>query len=291
MDVKEAHIMVDSYGEIVIPDYNRTVSENMIEQFMVIANETVATYMAALSAPFVYRVHEKPSEEKALAFKEFLQGLGVKERLKPEDVRPYDYQKILSDVKDLPLYPVVNRVMLRSMMKARYSPVNAGHFGLASDCYCHFTSPIRRYPALPIHRIIKDVLAGNYGEISGKYVPFVSEAAQQSSETERKAQEAERDVDDLYTVMYMSKRIGEEYDAVVSGVTSFGVFAELNSAVEGFIPIETLPKDDYAYIEERYMLKGERLSLRIGEGIRVRVVACHIATRRTEICLLGKTES
>lgn len=154
----------------------------MIEQFMVLANETVAGYMNSISAPFVYRIHEKPSEEKALGFKEFLKGLGVHEKLDPADIKPYDYRKILDSLKDAPFYPIVNRVMLRSMMKAKYSPVNSGHFGLSSQCYCHFTSPIRRYPDLCIHRIIKEVIDGKYEEACEKYSRFVAEAAARSSE-------------------------------------------------------------------------------------------------------------
>lgn len=288
LEINEKKILLGKDGRIEIPDDKRTISHEMIEQFMVLANETVATYMSNLSAPFVYRVHEKPSADKAEEFKNFLSELGVRSRINPEDVRSYDYKNILDRIKDRPIYSVVNRVMLRSMMKAKYSPVNAGHFSLASACYCHFTSPIRRYPDLCIHRIIKEILDGNYEKACEKYKDFVNEASVQSSNTERRAMEAERDVDDLYAVAYMHERIGEEYDAVLSGVTSFGLFAELPNAIEGFIPLETLPEDEYEYIEQKYMLRGRNFSFRIGEEIRVRVVSCHFDTRRTEFQWIEK---
>ena len=165
---------------------------------MVLANETVAEYMRSIEAPFVYRVHEKPSEEKARTFQAFAQTLGLTAKFHTDDVKPYEYQKILKSAEDLPVYSVLNRVMLRSMQKARYSHENLGHFGLASDCYCHFTSPIRRYPDLCIHRIIKEIINGGYPQAVERYSGFVEKAAAQSSERERRATEAEREVDDLY---------------------------------------------------------------------------------------------
>ncbi len=288
LDVKEKKIILNKDGEIEIPDYERAISHEMIEQFMVTANETVAEYAASLSLPFIYRVHEKPSTEKAGDFKTFLKTLGVNARFTSEEVKPYDYQNILNGLKGKPVYPVVNRVMLRSMMKARYSPENLGHFGLSSTCYCHFTSPIRRYPDLCIHRILKDILDGNYAFASDRYAQFVQDASIQSSETERKVQEAERSVDDLYAVTYMSSKIGEEFDAVISGVTSFGVFAELPNAIEGLIPIDTLPKDDYEYIQEKFTLKGVKNSFTIGEEIKIKVAGCNFDSMRTEFLYLNK---
>ena len=177
--------------------------------------------------------------------------------------------------------------MLRSMMKAKYSPENEGHFGLASDCYCHFTSPIRRYPDLCIHRIIKESLT-DPERTKSKYKAFVGEAAVQSSECEKNATEAERDVDALYTVAYMQDKIGEEYEAVISGVTSFGLFAELANTIEGFIPLETLPEDYYDFVEERYLLRGTKNSFRLGETIRIRVAAVDWGMRRTHFFLIKK---
>ncbi len=286
LDVKEAKILFDG-EEITIPDYKRTFSHQIIEAFMVLANETVAEYMQSIEAPFVYRVHEKPSVEKAVAFQSFAKLLGLKARFQADDVKPYDYQNLLKSAEELPSYSVLNRVMLRSMQKARYSPENAGHFGLASKCYCHFTSPIRRYPDLCIHRIIKMVINGGYGEARDLFGELVAEAAKQSSERERRATDAERDVDDLYTTMYMSERIGEEYDAVISGVTGFGLFAELPNTIEGFIPIESL-YGEFVYDEPRFRLVGKKQVYAIGESVRVKVVDVDFYRRRAEFRLLEK---
>ena len=288
LDVKEAKIMLID-DEIVIPDYKRQFSHEIIEAFMVLANETVASFMQSIEAPFVYRVHEKPSEEKAQSFRDFAQGLGLKAKFNVTDVHPYDYQNLLKSAEELPSYSVLNRVMLRSMQKARYSPENVGHFGLASDCYCHFTSPIRRYPDLCIHRIIKDVLNGKYAQACEIYGGFVEEAASKSSDRERNAAEAEREVDALYTTMYMSERLGEEFVAVVSGVTSRGIFAELPNTIEGFIPIESIP-GSYECIPERFLLKGTKESYTIGEQLLVKVIDVDFYRRRTIFQLIEKVK-
>ena len=291
LEVKETKILFDG-EEIVIPDYDekRNFSHQIIEEFMVLANETVAEYMQSIEAPFVYRIHEKPNEEKANAFRVFAQNLGLNARFKDKDVNPYDYQKLLKSAENLPVYPVLNRVMLRSMQKARYASENIGHFGLASKCYCHFTSPIRRYPDLCIHRIIKDVINGNYAGACEQYGDKVAEIALQSSERERRAAEAEREVDALYTTMYMSEKIGEEYLAVISGVTQFGLFAELPNTVEGFIPIETL-RGEFEFIPERFLLKGSKESFSIGEEIKIAVVDVDFDRRRTHFKYLGKFQT
>lgn len=286
LDVKEAKILFEN-GEITIPDYERAFSYQIIEAFMVLANETVAEYMQSIDAPFVYRIHEKPSEEKATAFRAFAQTLGLNARFSASDVKPYDYQNLLRAAEDLPAYSVLNRVMLRSMQKARYSPENIGHFGLASKCYCHFTSPIRRYPDLCIHRIVKEVCSGGYAQALERFGGFVAQAAEQSSQRERRAADAERDVDDLYMTMYMSEHIDEEYDAVISGVTSFGLFAELPNTIEGFIPIESL-YGEYQFDPDRFRIYSAKESYTIGEMLRVRVVDVDFEKRRTEFRLLKK---
>ncbi len=285
LDVKEAKITVEK-GEIFVAENERNIAHRLIEEFMILANETVASFMAAYEMPFVYRVHEKPSEEKAAMFKSYLGELGIKADFHPENVRPGEYGKILGALEaanDLRRH-VVNRVMLRSMSKARYSEENIGHFGLASACYCHFTSPIRRYPDLLIHRIIKLVLEGK-AEEAERFSSFVPSAAINCSETERRADEAERAVDELYKVWYMRGHIGEQYDAIVSGVTAFAVFAELKNTVEGRIRIENLPADNYVFVEQKYLLKGERRSFKIGDPIRITVAACDIGARKCEFLL------
>ncbi len=289
LDVKEAKIILTPENEIIIPNYERVFSYQIIEAFMVLANETVAEFMHDIEAPFVYRVHEKPSEEKAKTFQAFAKTLGLNARFRADDVKPHDYQNLLKSAEDLPVYSVLNRVMLRSMQKAKYSPENLGHFGLASSCYCHFTSPIRRYPDLCIHRIIKEVLRGEYPQAIEKYGGFVQTAAEQSSARERRATDAEREVDDLYTTMYMSERIGEEYEGIISGVTSFGLFAELENTVEGFIPIETL-FGEYEYDADRFLLKGKKESYTIGERLKIEVVDVDFERRKTEFRLLEKVK-
>ena len=286
LDVKEAKILFDGEN-ITIPDYKRAFSYQIIEAFMVLANETVAEYMHAIDAPFVYRIHEKPSEEKAVNFRNFARTLGLTARFNAEDVKPYDYQNLLKSAEDLPIYSVLNRVMLRSMQKARYSPDNEGHFGLASKCYCHFTSPIRRYPDLCIHRIIKMILHGEYEDAQKRFAEFVREAAKQSSERERRASDAERDVDDLYTTMYMSERIGETFDAVISGVTAYGLFAELPNTIEGFIPIESL-YGEFFYDEDRFRLVGRTEIFTIGESVKIKVIDVDFYRRRAEFRLIKK---
>lgn len=291
LDVKEAKILFDkNTNEITIPDYERVFSYQIIEAFMVLANETVAEYMHGIEAPFIYRIHEKPNPEKAATFRAFAQSMGLVARFNAEDVKPYDYQNLLKSAKNMPTYSVLNRVMLRSMQKARYSPENVGHFGLASDCYCHFTSPIRRYPDLCIHRIIKMIINGQYAQALQKYGVFVESAAAQSSDRERRANDAERDVDDLYKTMYMSERIGEEYEAVISGVTAFGIFAELPNTIEGFIPTETL-YGEYQFDADRFCLVGKQESFTIGETLRVKTVDVDFYRRRTEFRLLEKIKN
>ena len=278
LDVREAKIYMDEDGNICIPDYSRTISERMIEQFMVAANEAVAEFMQSKKIPCLYRVHELPSPEKVETLNTFLRDLGYNAKLDSESVTPKDFQKILSANEDKPFYSVINKVMLRCMQKARYAEVNLEHFGLASKCYCHFTSPIRRYPDLFVHRALKDALHG--GEKLSVYAAQAKQAGIDCSERERIADEAEREVDSLYCLAYMDDKIGNEYDAVISGVTNFGVFCELENTIEGLIPLEALPEDNYEYFAERFLLKGARNSFRLGDKIKIRVDGCDFGKMR-----------
>lgn len=284
LDVKEAQITCKD-GKIDVCEYKRTMAHRIIEEFMILANETVAEFVTAYELPFIYRVHEKPGEEKAQGFKTYLQELGIRAKFHPDNVRPGEYGKILESLKDSELFRVVNRVMLRSMSKARYSAENCGHFGLASRCYCHFTSPIRRYPDLLVHRIVKLILDGQAGEVEQGYKNFVNIASNSCSASERRADEAERAVDELYKTWYMRSHLGEDFEGVVSGVTAFGIFVELPNTVEGLVRIENLPQDDYTFVEERYLLKGSHNSYKIGDKCAVKVAACNIGTRRVEFTL------
>lgn len=288
LDVKEVKILLNDENEIEIPDFERLYSQQMIEQFMVLANETIARFATERKVPFIYRIHEKPNEEKVEGLKGFLRSLGIAAPFETADVKPTDYQQILQNAAPMSASSVVNRVMLRSMMKAKYDSVNVGHFGLASECYCHFTSPIRRYPDLFVHRVVKLILDGNEDEARRLYATVASETATRASDCERTATEAERDVDDLYQVVYMSERIGERYNGIVSGVTGFGIFVELPNTVEGFIPLARLPEDDYEYLEERFLLRGRTYAFRIGDEVQIEVAGCDFGNRRTEFSFLKK---
>lgn len=280
LGLTEAKIYIGEDGKISIPAAERTISERLIEQFMISANEAVAEFITARRAPCLYRIHESPDPEKAIAFTEFLKALGIETDLDPDDIKPAQFRDILKLTEDKPYAAVVSKVMLRSMQKAKYSDKNAGHFGLASDCYCHFTSPIRRYPDLFVHRVVKDILH-NSNKANAVYGGIAAEAGGHCSDCERTADEAERKVDDLYKLAYMSERLGESFDATISGVTAFGIFCELDNTVEGLLPIEDLPPDNYVFYENRYLLKGARHSYKMGDSIRVTAAACDMNKIKT----------
>lgn len=286
LDVKESHITVKD-GVIEVEPRKNEVAYKIIEEFMVAANESVAEYAFYLEVPFIYRVHGKPTPEKAEGFVEFIKALGINVRWKSGEVRPSDYSAVLDKIKDEPIFPVVNKIMLRSMQKAKYSPENEGHFGLSSKCYCHFTSPIRRYPDLVVHRVIKMIIDGKIGELIDLYGNFVYEAAKISSENERVSDEAERKVDDLYKAFYMRDKVGEEYDAVISGVTANGVYSELENSVEGFTGIEDLPRGNYTFDPKRYTLYSGKRRFTIGDEVRIGVVGVDIASRKTQFVILA----
>ena len=288
LDVKEARITLDADGEVCLDARERGIAEHIIEEFMILANEAVADFAAGYALPFVYRVHEPPSEEKAEAFKTYLRELGIRVKFTPDRVRSADYAAALAELEGSPLRGVVNNVMLRSMAKAKYSPENCGHFGLASGCYCHFTSPIRRYPDLIVHRIVGAVLDGQAAEVEKQFGKFVANAAAQCSARERRADEVEREVDELYKVWYMRGHLGEVFGGTVSGVTAFGVFVQLENTVEGLIRIEDLPGDGYVFKEERYALESARHAFRLGDRLQVKVAGCDLAARKCEFLLADK---
>ena len=286
LDVKEAHIYVNENDEIIIPDCKRTISQRIIEQFMISANEAVAEFLQKRKSPCLYRIHESPAPEKAAAFYSFVRDLGLK-AYGSEEIKPMDFQNVLKAAEDKPYYSVINKVMLRTMQKARYSDENAGHFGLASKCYCHFTSPIRRYPDLFVHRSLKEVLHGESARLRALYQKTAKQAGIDCSERERIADEAERKVDDLYKLAYMSERIGEKFPATISGVTAFGVFCELENSIEGLVPVEDLPADEYEFYEERYLLKGLKHSYKLGDAVKIQVVDCDLGRMKTLFKIIG----
>ena len=287
LDVKEAHITYHD-GKIDVGQREAKRAYKIIEEFMVLANECVAEFAYYQELPILYRTHEKPSVEKATTFIEFLKVLGVNVRWRADNVHPSDFSSVLEKIKDKPFYSIVNRVMLRSMQKAKYYPENLGHFGLSSTCYCHFTSPIRRYPDLIVHRVIKYALDGEISAINDLYGDFIYDSATQTSEKEKKADEVERAVDDLYKAKYMEDFIGQEFDAVISGVTSFGVFCELDNTVEGFTPIECLPRANYTFDKNTFTLSSPKHTFKLGEKVRIGVMGVDLTSRRTEFIILYK---
>lgn len=284
-NIPEVQVSLNDLGDVLnLTKREQNESHKLIETFMIVANETIATNFEEKKAPFVYRIHESPDAEKINRLIGMVNGFGVKHEIDdPENVEPIQIQKLLNSIKDEPCEYVLNKIALRCMKKAKYSPDCIGHYGIASPKYCHFTSPIRRYPDLTIHRIIKEYLRGEVGDREKLMLKeFVNLASLQSSETERNAESVERDVDDLYRVFYMTHHIGEEFDGVISGVTNFGVFVELDNTVEGMIRVDSLPQDQYEYFEDRFCLKGYKNKYTIGDKIRVKSVRADILSREID---------
>ncbi len=282
-DFPESKIVLDRDGHpLSIMPYERNAANMLIEDFMLAANETVAQHFYWMEAPFVYRVHDKPDTEKVNQLNVFINNLGYymksvgrKDRkVSDEEIHPKEIQKLLDKIAGTPEEAMVSRLALRSMKQARYSTECTGHFGLACQYYCHFTSPIRRYPDLQIHRIIKEQLRSRLnGERMEHYRGILNEVAKHSSETERRAEEAERETDKLKKVEYMEERIGSEFTGVISGVTAWGIYVELPNTVEGFLHVSKLPGDYFHYNENTYEMIGDTTgrTYRLGEAVRIRV--------------------
>ena len=279
LDLKEKHIYYDKERDAIeIPDEKPSFSRGLIEQFMVTANETVATFLNSRGAPCLYRVHEPPAPEKAENLKAFARLLGFSPKWNDEEVFPADYAALLNEARGGAKEQVLAKVTLRSMQKARYCEKNLKHFALVSGCYCHFTSPIRRYPDLFVHRALKAVLSANE-TATERLKEFAAEAAKKTSDTERNADDAERAVDDLYAAAYMADYIGQEFDGVISGVTERGFFAELKNGIEGFVPLDSL-YGYYIFLPDTFELKGGGKSYALGNNVRVKVTDVDFYTRR-----------
>jgi ribonuclease R len=243
---------------------------------MLIANETVAEDYFWQEIPFVYRSHENPDSEKIKELGIFINNFGYSIRIGQEEIHPKELQKLLRKVEGTPEEALISRLTLRSMKRAKYTPDSDGHFGLATKYYSHFTSPIRRYPDLQIHRIIKENLKGGLSEKRyNHYHKILPDVSRQASITERRADDAERDVLKLKKVEYMSDRIGEEFEGVISGITNWGMYVELPNTVEGLVRVTDMEDDFYIYDEERYTMTGEhtRKSYKLGQKVKVRVTA------------------
>lgn len=291
-DFKEAKVLVNEEGhpaDIMLRE--RSIAEKIIEEFMLAANETVAEHFHWMNVPFIYRIHEDPKPEKLQAFLEFITNFGYVVRGAANSLHPRSLQQLLEQVKDTPEEGIISTVMLRSMKQAKYAPESLGHFGLATDFYTHFTSPIRRYPDLIVHRLIRTYLIeGNISEeVQQKWHQRLGEIAEHTSHRERLAVDAERETDDLKKAEFMLDKIGEEFEGVISGVTSFGIFVELENTIEGLVHVSYLTDDYYHYHEKQYAMIGERTGkiYRLGDTVKVRVLQVNQVERSIDFELVG----
>ena len=275
-DFPESKIILNAAGKAIdVKPYEANVATRIIEDFMLMANETVAQEYCTEEIPFVYRTHDNPDPEKVESLLTLLHNQGVKIQKAKEEITPKEIQQIIEGIEGLPNEAMISRLVLRSMKQAKYTTECSGHFGLAAKYYCHFTSPIRRYPDLQIHRIIKDNLRGRLMR-EGRtehYAEILDEVARQSSVCERRADEAERESDKLKKAEYMSYHLGEEFEGIISGVTGWGLYVELPNTVEGLVHVNTLRDDYYVFDQETYELRGEMTKkvYKLGDKVRVRV--------------------
>lgn len=292
-NLPEPFILENSQGEIIsIENRVQDESHEIIECLMVLTNEVVAKTFYDLSLPFVYRVHEKPDEQKVEHLSQLLKNMGIANDLAKVGDQPSSYQKVIEKITGTPKEKTLTKLILRSMMKARYATACLGHFGLASEFYCHFTSPIRRYPDLMIHRIIKQYINGvPKEELKIKYLSIVEKASEQSSTTERNADEAEREVDDYKKAVYMSKFLGEKFAGTISGVQEFGIFVELENGIEGLVKLDYLPNDEYTYDEMSLTLYGKYHHFTIGDAVEIVVAGTNTRLRQIDFELFGVEKS
>lgn len=295
LDIPESKIILNENGIAVdVKRYDYLESNEVIEQFMLTANETVAEKFYWLQAPFIYRVHEVPDIDKVNELNKFLFNLGYKIRgVKKDDedsIHPKAFAQVLDEVKGKPEEKVVSNLILRTLKVAKYESENRGHFGIASKCYCHFTSPIRRYPDLFIHRVISSYLKHDYNindELRKKYEIEAIKYAESSSEREKVAQKVERDAEKIKKAEYMESKIGEVFDGVVSSITAFGMFVELDNTVEGLIRFEYMGNEYFIYDDERKTLTGEnsKTVYRVGDEVRIEVIDADKITRNIDFKL------
>jgi len=288
-DFPECKVKLDESGKaIAIEPRIRDIASGIIEEFMLICNEIVAEEYFWLDAPFVYRNHEEPDSEKIENLTEFVRHFGLFIRGKSN--HPKNFQTLIDDIKDSPEEALISKAILRSLKQARYSDENNGHFGLASKYYCHFTSPIRRYPDLQIHRIIKDNLNDRLAQNDEKYRRILPDVTKFSSMAERNAEEAEREVENLKKVEFMADKVGQSFDAVISSVTSFGIFVELPDTVEGLVSYAHIEDDYYVYNEKSMQAVGEESGrvYRPGQRVRVRLINADLVARRLDFVFDGK---
>ena len=288
-DLAETKIVLDENGKpVVIKPYERNTATKLIEDFMLIANETVAEHFYWLKIPFVYRIHEDPDTDKIRKLASFVGNFGYGIRFKNEEIHPKELQKLLVKCEDTPEEALISRLTLRSMSKAKYSTDCVGHFGLSCDYYCHFTSPIRRYPDLQIHRIIKEFIRGRMKEERIlHYENILPDVCKQSSARERNADEAERETDKLKKAEYMLEHIGEEFDGIISGVTNWGIYVELENTVEGLVHISKIAGDYFIYNEDKYEIVGDITGRKytLGQKVRIKVNDVDMTLRAVDFVL------
>ncbi|MEE0865678.1 MAG: ribonuclease R [Clostridia bacterium] len=292
LDIPESKIDLDIDGYVTnVSKYETTFAHEIIEQFMLTANETIAEKFFWLDAPFIYRVHEKPDIEKVQELNRFLWNFGLNIKANKENIYPKEFSKVLEEIKGKEEEKVISTLILRTLKVARYEAENQGHFGIASKYYCHFTSPIRRYPDLFIHRVISKYLEDNYvvdDEFIEKYKQEAEDRANQSSEREKIATLVEREAEDIKKAEYMESRIGEEYEGIISSITPFGMFVELPNTVEGLIRFENLGNEYFIYDEEKKRLIGEHSNTvyKIGDKVNIRVISANKMLRQVDFELV-----
>ncbi len=288
-DFPESRIRLDEEGcPVEIVPHERNTATRLIEDFMLLANETVAQHFYWMQTPFLYRTHETPDQDKMRRLATFVHNLGYSMKIGQEEVHPKELQKLLEKAEGTPEENLIGRLTLRSMKQARYTTQCTGHFGLASRYYCHFTSPIRRYPDLQIHRIIKEQLSGRLDEAHiAHYEAILDSVASETSRSERRADEAEREVRKLKMTEYMERHIGEVYEGVISGITSWGLYVELPNTVEGLVHVSSLPGDFFQYDEASCEMRGTKTDAcyRLGERVRVQVRFADRFTRSIDFIL------
>jgi ribonuclease R len=285
-DFPEAKVIVDEKGKpIDVVKVERNIAHRIIEEFMLVANETVAEHMHWVNVPFVYRIHEHPDIEKLIAFNKFIHNLGYHIKgIEGGQIHPKSLQELIRQVRGKSEQRVVETLLLRSLKRARYSPEDIGHYALATQYYTHFTSPIRRYPDLIIHRIIKEYINGKLTKKRQRhYNRILNDIALKSSERERAAEAAEREIEELKKVEYMADRIGNVYKGIISNVTNYGFFVELDNTVEGLVDVASLEDDYYHFDPERYVLIGEKSKKVYSIGKEVYVKVVHVDVDRREI--------
>lgn len=291
-DFKEAQVIVDTEGKAIdVAIRERSVAERLIEEFMLAANETIAEHFHWMDVPFIHRIHEDPDESKLQKFFEFVGTLGYSVKGTSNEIHPQALQKVLKRVQGEQEEMIISKLMLRSMKQAKYDPQSVGHFGLATEFYTHFTSPIRRYPDLIVHRLIRTYLVNKQldSKTQHHWKDRMPEIAKHASEKERASVDAERETDDLKKAEFMQDKIGEEFDGVISSVTNFGLFVELENTVEGLVHVSYLTDDYYHFDERAYAMIGERAGtiFRIGDEITIKVAAVNLDERAVDFEVVG----